>query len=98
MLDIRRVGDYQVVVDDRTTAWGTVRHLEISRRDNAPVHNWHDLQRVKNELCGEHRLAIEVYPAADRLVDAQNAYHLWVLPEGFELPFGIHEGDNIDND
>lgn len=24
------------------------------------------------------------------LVDQANVYHLWVLPAGFQLPFGLH--------
>lgn len=98
LLNIITFQNYTIVVDDRQTPWGVVRHLEISRKDNQPIHNWHDLQRIKNEVAGEHRVAVEVYPDVDRLVDAQHAYHLWVLPEGFELPFGIHEKDLPDDD
>lgn len=96
-LDLRTVGEYMVAVDVRQTAWGEVTHLEISRSDNRPVHDWYELWKVKNDVCGLQRVAVEVYPAAARLVDAQHAYHLWVLPEGFELPFGIHELDNHDS-
>ena len=95
-LDLRTVGEYMVAVDVRQTAWGEITHLEIARRDNLPVHKWYDLLNVKDEVCGEERVAVEVYPARSRLVDAQHAYHLWVLPEGFVLPFGIHEDDNRD--
>lgn len=99
VLDIRSICvgdiDYQVVVDDRTTPWGTVRHLEISRKDNQPVHSWWDLQYIKNALCGAHRAAMEIYPTWDRVIDVQHAYHLWVLPADFTIPFGIHEKDNL---
>lgn len=88
------VGDYYVTVDTRPTAWGEVTHLEISRVDNQPIHIWHDLQRIKDHVCGASAVAVEIYPAAERLVDAQHAYHLWVLPRGFCIPFGIHEKDN----
>lgn len=51
--------------------------------------NWRDMQRVKNELAGEHRVGIEVFPPVAEVVDQANIYHLWVLPEGFRLPFSL---------
>ena len=27
-------------------------HLSIRRIDREPVHDWRDIQRIKNELCG----------------------------------------------
>lgn len=66
-------------------------HLSIKRRDKATVHDWRDLQRIKNELCGPEREAVEIYPAESRLVDTANQYHLWVLPEGSRVPFGFDE-------
>ena len=92
---IERVNEYMIIRDVRQTAWGEVTHLEISREDNQPIHSWMDLQGIKDQLCGSERLAIEVYPPASRFVNAQHAYHLWVLPEGFRLPFGIHEADQL---
>ena len=49
--------------------------------------------QIKNELFGEKRAAIEVYPSQDRLVDAADTYHLWVFEKGFKMPFGIHPRD-----
>lgn len=54
-------------------------HLVIRRRDGKPLHSWHDLQRIKNELVGQEEEAVEVYPAESRLVDRKHIYHLWVL-------------------
>lgn len=39
---------------------------------------------------GDRRVAIEVFPTKKNLVDVCDVYHLWVLPKGFQLPFGIH--------
>lgn len=39
---------------------------------------------------GENRVAIEVFPEEKSKIDAQDIYHLWVMPKGFKLPFGIH--------
>ncbi len=47
-------------------------------------------QQIKNEIFGEKRLAIEVFPKQKNLVDVQDVYHLWVFPKDFDLPFGIH--------
>ncbi|MGR9527665.1 DUF7694 domain-containing protein (plasmid) [Priestia megaterium] len=46
-------------------------------------------QRIKNEIFGEEYTAIEVFPKESELVDEANMYHLWVLPKGMNLPFGI---------
>ena len=51
---------------------------------------WSIKQAIKNELFGEDRLAIEVFPTEKALVDIMDCYHLWVFPKGFKLPFGIH--------
>lgn len=63
-------------------------HLSIKRKDKVAVHDWRDLQLIKNKLCGEEREAVEIYPAESRLVDSSNQYHLWVYPEGYKIPFG----------
>jgi hypothetical protein len=63
--------------------------LEIVPRDGKPVRNWLDLQRVKSELMGAEREAIEIFPAASRLHGpAINAFDLWVAPAGQRFPFG----------
>lgn len=33
---------------------------------------------------------MEVYPGEGDLVNLADMYHLWVMPEGFALPFGLH--------
>jgi len=71
---------------------GKLVHLSIKRNDKECVHDWRDLQRIKNEVVGEEREAVELYPAESRLVDQANQYHLWVLPEGQCLPLGWFEG------
>lgn len=68
-------------------------HLSIKRIDRAPIHDWRDLQEIKNELVGEMNEAVELYPAEDRVVDTSNQYHLWVFvdPE-IRFPFGWTSG------
>lgn len=85
-------GLYSVQVYERETGWGQVDHLAIRRHDNGTALPWADLQRIKDDLAGPDRLAIEVFPPAGQLVDEANLFHLWILPRGFVLPFGLNGG------
>ena len=73
------------------TEWGTIEHVTIGRMGlvggDIP---WAVKQEIKNELFGVRATAIEVFPCQKNLVDVMDLYHLWVLPKGFQLPFGIH--------
>lgn len=80
---------YSVQVYRHDTEWGVVDHLMVRRHDDTPVRSWADMQRIKNEVAGAGRTAIEVFPPDAELVDQANMYHLWILPEGFRLPFGL---------
>ena len=72
---------------DRTLACG-VRHLAVtSLSDIRP--SWPEMQRIKDELAGRDRTAVEVYPPNDQIVDEANMYHIWVLP--YPLSFGLHD-------
>lgn len=83
-----------------TKQWGNVEHATISRihGENKPVITcngessigWSEKMQIKNELFGEDRFAIEVYPKQDRLVDEADVYHLWIFNKKLEMPFGIH--------
>lgn len=83
------------------TQFGNVEHVTISRKDPANPDailttdgsgdlGWAEKQKIKDELFGAKRTAIEVYPSADRVIDAADVYHLWVFDKNFRLPFGIH--------
>lgn len=65
--------------------------LSIRRNDRRAVRDWRDLQRIKTELAGPEREAVELYPAESRLVDTSNQYHLWVAPDGVRFPIGYDE-------
>jgi hypothetical protein len=63
--------------------------LSIKRLDRTAVHDWRDLQRIKNEVVGQSYEAVELYPAEDRLVDTANQYHLWIVNDPmFRWPIG----------
>ncbi len=66
-------------------------HLSIRRDDRAPVMDWRDLQWIKNQLFGEEREMVQLFPAESRLVDTSNQYHFWVGPIDFKFPFGFEE-------
>lgn len=89
-------GLYQVLVFQAATpeGWPAMVHLSIKRRDRQPIHDWRDLQRIKNELCGTDAEGIELYPAESRLVDEANQYHLWVAEPGARFPIG-HLGERM---
>jgi hypothetical protein len=70
--------------------------LVIRRIDSEPIHDWRDMQRIKNELCLPEREGFEMYPAESRLVDTSNQYHLFVLPLGVPMPFGYAQRDVSD--
>ena len=81
------------------TKIGNVEHVTISRHkdpmqvlknDGSGDFTWAEKQQIKDELFGEKRCAVEVFPSADRLVDVSDVYHLWVFDKNYHLPFGIH--------
>lgn len=75
------------------TKFGTVEHVTISKgtgtSDGSGEVTWAEKMRVKNELFGENRFAIEVFPKQKNLVDVRDVYHLWVFDKKLEMPFGI---------
>ena len=67
-------------------------HLSIRHQERKAIRDWRHFQRIKNELAGEQREALEIYPAESRLVDEANSYHLWVMPTGEKVPVGWDVG------
>lgn len=78
----------------RFAGWGIfegqrITHLSIKRLDKLAIHDWRDLQWIKNKLAGAECEAFELYPMESRLVDGSNQFHLWCI-EGI-LPVGFSE-------
>jgi len=67
---------------------GPVVWLSIKRNDRQIIHDWRELQRIKNAVMGEECEAVEIYPAESRIHDTANQYHLWCFAPGYQLPFG----------
>lgn len=75
---------YQVTIDrDPPHGFTGMKmwHLSIRHIGREAVHDWRDLQAIKNALAGPQYDAVELYPAASRTMDAANQYHLWVFVE-----------------
>lgn len=86
---------YQVSIFDKPGngfSAGDMVHLSIKRIDRGTIHDWRDLQQIKNALVGPECEAFEMYPAESRLVDSANQYHLWCFkdPE-VRIPCGFAE-------
>lgn len=60
-----------------------VGHLTVTHDGQI---TWDQLQAVKNEVWGRDARAIEVYPAAEDVVNAGNFRHLWRLGESDFCP------------
>lgn len=94
---------YQVNVEVIGTPFGPqvgeVVWLSIKRRDRQAIHDWRELQGVKNRIVGEEHEAFEVYPAESRLVDSANQFHLWVFVDPrVRLPVGFREREVMDTE
>lgn len=79
------------------TQFGNVEHVTISKgtgtNDGTGEVSWAMKQQIKNELFGENRFAIEVFPKQKNLVDVCDVYHLWVFDKKVDMPFGIGKGE-----
>lgn len=85
---------FAVLVRTVQTACGPVQHAAIRNVSETDI-PWAAMQRIKDEIFGPRRVAVEVFPPADELVDEANMYHLWILPEGFALPFTLTGGGHV---
>lgn len=87
---------YQVIVYDakkvsmQSPKFADLWWLSIKRIDKQPIHDWREIQRIKNMIIGAKHEAMELYPSEDRLVDCANQYHLFVFKdETLRVPFGF---------
>ncbi len=80
-----RNNHYTVMIDDNAPLdnGSTAIKVLVQRHDDKPfTRHWRELQEIKNYLFGTSAVAIEFYPAQDRLIDDHNIYWLWVYPAG----------------
>jgi hypothetical protein len=72
------------------SSWPPMFWLSVRRIERCALpRDWRDLQRIKNEIAGPTREAVELFPNEIRLTDESDQFHLWVLaPDGLRFPFG----------
>lgn len=72
-------------------------HISVHDHHRNPDIAWRLLQRIKNELAGADRWAVEWFPPEDQLVDEANERHLWVWPVGIDPPpwLAMHRGRQV---
>lgn len=75
--------EYIVVVRDHPG----YTHLSFHNKERSINIPWWHKQQIKNDICGENRWGVEVFPPQKDVFDNANQYHLWVLQEGIEFPF-----------
>ena len=59
----------------------------MRRGYDLPV-TWDDMQAIKDHFW-EERIAVEVFPPKDKIVDVADMRWIWVLPKGAILPFNL---------
>lgn len=59
---------YVCLTRDIETKWGKVTHCAIRNASSTDI-PWAEKQWIKDTLFGEDRVAIEVFPRKDRLID-----------------------------
>jgi len=81
---------YQVGVhfERPVPGWPPMVHLSIKAHDRRALHDWRDLQRIKNELVGPEAEGVELYPAESRLMDESNQFHMYCIHPVASFPFG----------
>tara|TARA_Y100000593_G_C4302514_1_gene334116 strand:+ start:1069 stop:1575 length:507 start_codon:yes stop_codon:yes gene_type:complete len=87
----------QMCLDKRYKNCG-LTYLSIKRKDKKSIHDWRDLQEIKNQICGKDREGMEIYPSEDRVVDTANQYHMFVLPKGAGIGLGFGKGIKTDKE
>ena len=71
-------------------------HLSIKRIDKKPIHDWRDIQQIKNELVGPENEGIELYPAESRRIDTANQFHIFcAIDTTFRFPIGFDGGRHV---
>lgn len=66
-----------------------VRHVGITMRNGATMTKFYVLMNVKNQVCGEDCIAVQVYQPLHEIADEANMAHLFVLPKGFQWPLTL---------
>jgi hypothetical protein len=61
---------------------------QVMSRGYAKPVTWDDLQAIKDHFWPD-RIAVEIFPPKDKIVDVADMRWIWVLPRGAVLPFNL---------
>lgn len=64
---------------------------QARKRGYALPITWDDMQAIKDHFWPE-RIALEIFPPRDSIVDVADMRWMWVLPKGAVLPFNLQSG------
>lgn len=68
---------------------GSVSMISFHRIDRGAAVDWRHKQMIKNDIAGTDVWAFEAFPPEEHKTDQANQYWLWVMPAGFDPPFGL---------
>jgi len=72
----------------------SIKHTRAKSREKMTARGyalpitWDDMQAIKDHFWPE-RIAIEIFPPNDSIVDVADMRWMWVLPKGAVLPFNL---------
>lgn len=66
-----------------------IRHLAFRTATGAMLNRFYDLMSIKNQICGEDCVAVQVYPKDSEIVDDADMTHIFCFPKGFNLPLTL---------
>lgn len=67
--------------------WGNGPYaiVGLTHVSETALHDWRDMQAIKNDVCDPEWEGVELYPSESRLVDPSNRFYLWCCPPGVLL-------------
>jgi hypothetical protein len=89
---------YTVIATPEQGDWDGPVWLSIRRNDRKALRDWRHFQNIKNDIVGEEREGMEIFPAESRLVDTANQYHIWCTSAGVPIPVGFTKRMVTDED
>lgn len=89
---IFRNSRYEVQMFHCDSVIGGVVQATIVRHGDLEEMTWEELQRILRERFGPDAVAVEIYPkTADEWHVHTRVRVLWILPAGYQLPFGLEQ-------
>lgn len=70
--------------------------LSIKHNQGKAIREWKHLQRIKNELVGAEREAVEIFPPESMVTSLDNEHHLFVTPVGVSSIYVYEEKARAD--